>query len=813
MLYTSKEYKKRVLKHRSVCKGKITFTDGNTLDISDEDIVESGFRIEDSVSGDNEFQIGAAVINQLSLQLINKRDRFSPYDFYEAEVRVWDGQRMEDGTIEYLKKGVYTVDAPVSPGMTIHLTALDHMAKFDRDYSEVPTEYPATLLQIVQDICLYCGVNLASSRFDRDDYIISKRPETDMNCREVISYAAQIAGCFSRCNVDGGLELKWYDTSAFDGADAVDGGRFDYYSSETYQTGDSADGGYFDDLSPDRYLSGDSVNGGTFEEMSRYHHLYSLADLTVNTDDVMITGIQVSADGDEAAYLFGEEGYILAIEKNPLILSGQEQAIAEHLGRKIIGMRFRPLSCSCLGDPSIEAGDCVYISDHKGNSYPCYLTKVVYSIGDYMNLSCDAKTPSANKGVRYSNNTKAIAAARKEVKEQLSSYDMAVRDMTSLMANSMGMFETVEITENGGRIVYQHDKPELAESQVIWKKSEQGFMASNDGGNTWVAGMDASGNAVLNVLAVIGINFSWARGGTLTLGGNGNGNGILKILNALGEQVGYIDNTGVHFNEGSFTGTVNATTLNSENANITGGQININSNNKSRSNVVLKYNYPSWKNLLSLKPEGIKLIEWQPSFSGYYMTGLSGSSIFGGLTTGFSENALLSSVKVAIHSGTGDISIAGTLGAQNIGAEGTKSRIISTSDFGKVLQYCYETPSPMFGDVGSGKLDEAGLCYIYFDVVFMQTVSTDMEYQVFLQKEGMGDLWIAEKNEEYFLVRGTPGLKFSWECKVKQRDYEYERLDVYDEKPKEQELDYENESFAYLMDYERNLLDYEEIIN
>ena len=148
MLHTSKEYKNG---GRSYCKAKISFVDGTVLDVTDEDIMESGFKIEDSVSGDNEFQIGAAIINQLDLQLRNKQDRFSPYDFYEAEIQIWDGRMMADGRIEYLKKGIFTVDAPISPGTTIHLTALDHMAKFDCAYADVPTEYPATLLQIVQD--------------------------------------------------------------------------------------------------------------------------------------------------------------------------------------------------------------------------------------------------------------------------------------------------------------------------------------------------------------------------------------------------------------------------------------------------------------------------------------------------------------------------------------------------------------------------------------------------------------------------------------------------------------------------------------
>lgn len=54
------------------------------------------------------------------------------------------------------------------------------------------------------------------------------------------------------------------------------------------------------------------------------------------------------------------------------------------------------------------------------------------------------------------------------------------------------------------------------------------------------------------------ISFTYAKGGTLTLGGKENGNGLLKILDASGNQVGYIDNTGVNFTKGTFSGTLSA---------------------------------------------------------------------------------------------------------------------------------------------------------------------------------------------------------------------------------------------------------------
>lgn len=115
----------------------------------------------------------------------------------------------------------------------------------------------------------------------------------------------------------------------------------------------------------------------------------------------------------------------------------------------------------------------------------------------------------------------------------------------------------------------------------------------------------------------------------------------------------------------------------------------------------------------------------------------------------------------------------------NFTVAGTKNRIIQTEDYGAVLQYCYETTSPMFGDVGTGKIGDDGVCYIYFDPIFAKTVNTAIEYCVFLQKEGEGDAWISKKTTDYFLVCGTPKLAFSWEAKAKQVKYEYDRLENY----------------------------------
>lgn len=117
---------------------------------------------------------------------------------------------------------------------------------------------------------------------------------------------------------------------------------------------------------------------------------------------------------------------------------------------------------------------------------------------------------------------------------------------------------------------------------------------------------------------------------------------------------------------------------------------------------------------------------------------------------------------------------------------GTKNRIIETENYAERLQYCYETPTPMFGDVGEGAIDKTGKCYVWLDDVFAETIDTDVQYQVFLQAYGEGNVYVNERSPSYFVVCGTPGLAFGWEIKAVQKGYDTVRLESF-EKPVHEE--------------------------
>ena len=131
-------------------------------------------------------------------------------------------------------------------------------------------------------------------------------------------------------------------------------------------------------------------------------------------------------------------------------------------------------------------------------------------------------------------------------------------------------------------------------------------------------------------------------------------------------------------------------------------------------------------------------------------------------------------LKFYVNSDTGNTYVAGTLSVT-----GTKSRISETKNYGERLFYCYETPTPYFGDMGEGKTDESGKCYIFLDDILDESI--EGKYQVFLQAYGDGRLYVSERTSTYFVVEGEPNIAFGWELKAPQKGYSLDRLEPYEQ--------------------------------
>lgn len=436
------------------CKVKIKLKSGKELVLTQSDLWEGGFSMDDATSGSGSFDIGQVITNRLKLNLDDSEEQYSVYDFLDAEATAWRGGILQDGTTELLQCGSFLVQEQSNPDSSVDLTCLDNMCRTEIPYSEVSTVYPATIQVIVQDICSRCGITLATTQIDNGGYVVSERPNDEaLTCRDVLHYAAQISGSFARCDALGRMELRWYN------------------------------------------------------EKATKHKITAIKSFTPENQDIIITGIQATDASDEKqSSLYGEKGYVLEVSDNPLIEAGKAPVVASYLGKKIIGMSFRPLDLTCILDPSAEAGDPAEVTDRKGKTYTCWITNMTYATGRDTKITCDAESPSDRAAVRFSEQTKAIIENRNKIEKERTERELALKNLSKQLAESSGMYITSEKQEDGSTIYYAHDKPKLDESQIVWKMTATAIGISADGGKTYPYGLDVSGRAILDRIYVIGIN-------------------------------------------------------------------------------------------------------------------------------------------------------------------------------------------------------------------------------------------------------------------------------------------------------------------
>lgn len=547
MLNVSAKWQRAVMLDNDInvnCFTDIVTASGEKIPISDSELWANGFEVNDSTSSNGTFTIGALVAGKLKIKLNNIYEDYSKYDFDKASVTAYVSKSFSDGTTEKLKIGEYRVSETSYDGSLITLTCLDNINNFNREYDS-NLSYPTTAYEVVRDACIKCDVPFTMARFDNSDYVINEIPSDNQKLTygQVIAYILQLSGLWGKCGHDGELLIEWYDMSQF-GSQNYNGGTFSTKTTP-YSDGDSVDGGNFTD-----YSSGDSVDGGTFTESRNYHNVYTQKDLNVATDDVVITGVKVIVTSKEdkakdVNALAGKEGYVVSISDNPFISADKAQTVANYIFKKIGGMRFRPLDATLLSNPLIESGDVALVTDRKQNTYSCFISNRTFTVGNGTKISCDAENASRNSADKFSSETKAVVQARKVAQAQLSVYDKQMQLLTQLMSQSLGLFKTEQVQEDGSIIYIMHNKADLNSSNIQWKMTANGMAVSNDYGKTWNAGIDKDGNAIFNIMSAIGINFDWAHGGTLTLGGENNTNGKQYVKDANGKTLVTLDNKGI----------------------------------------------------------------------------------------------------------------------------------------------------------------------------------------------------------------------------------------------------------------------------
>ncbi len=503
-------------------KAAITTAGGTVLHLTASDFKQGGVRLSEATSGAGSFDLGAAVISKLTLTLNNSDGRFNNSQFVGGQISsIQIGVTLPDASTEWIPLGVFDIDSVKYSGTAAEIVAYDFLSRADRELPAVSC--PVTLGKLIRYVCTHCGIIWSGQSFLNDDYTLEKMPEK-ATCRDVISYAAALAGCFARMSREGQLTFGWYgcDMPLWYCESWLDGGSFLNAASS-----DEANGGEFFNY------DNDSTDGGR-NDFRGFCVIGSPKKLT-GDKPVTVTGITftepdkeqtgIDEGGNEVietvpgnSYICGTDEYAFDLSDNPLLTHDVPDVLAA-LGGKLIGESFNPISLACPSNPALEAGDIVTVSDRRGNTYRAYVNRCEYKFGASQSLSCEAKTASENSAAHYNAVSRLEQKLKKDTDAKISAYGTRLQELNNLMLNSMGVYKTAVQNEDGSVTHYTHDKPTLAASSYIACETANGFAYTNSGWNdgapVWQYGMTADGNIICNVLSAVGIVADWIQAGRI----------------------------------------------------------------------------------------------------------------------------------------------------------------------------------------------------------------------------------------------------------------------------------------------------------
>lgn len=379
------------------------------------------------------------------------------------------------------------------------------------------------------------------------------------------------------------------------------------------------------------------------------------------------------------------------------------------------------------------------------------------TLGKKEKVALSAKSSQISEEVKKT--VEAIVPASKILNE-------AQENATQIITSAMGGYVYKTRSE-----LFIMDTDDPATATKVWRWNINGLGYSPNGiDGPYELAMTMDGSIVADFIQAGTMLADRIRGGELALGGVNNADGVAKMYNGSNGLFGTWDNSGV-----TIIGSHSTTSIGSDKIRMKDASyphyVEMSTYFGSRPNLIVRGNNDYHRTYISSESISID----------------GGAGIYLNDTTG------------NVYTQTFRATIDGSLFLlRDLNVYGTKSRIAKTEDYGDRALYCYEMPSPVFGDLGEGRLDESGNCVIFIDDIFAEVIDTDCQYQVFLQAYGDGQCYVLGRTAAYFVVRGTPNMRFGWEIKAVQKGFDTMRCEEY--AASEQQTDELEELMNYLED-------------
>ena len=371
----------------------LTFPSGTELKGGSPGSAVKSLTLHTAVNSGQEFTIGSA---------------FS--DYIEAEIWADPGGSLQitagdaltyyrqDDAGNRTKVGVFYAEKPTRTKRNSYkVTAYDTMSKLDADFSgwlhANQAQFPKTIWQLVQLACQRAGVALASSSLPiNGSYSVQAFYADDLTCRQIISWAAEAAGCYAHMNADGKLQFLTYSDKRSTAKITPDGAS----NSTAY---------YADSLSYEDY---------TVKAIEKVQIRQSDRDVGV-----------IYPDSTTATNTY-------AVQGNLLLTTGTEanlKTVVQNLYNVLKNVTYTPCKVSVPSSSGLTCGQIVHVKDARGREFDTYLMSATISSGKASFESVGSASRESSSAVN-SQSYKNLTGKMLEIKTSVDGLEVKASDLT-----------------------------------------------------------------------------------------------------------------------------------------------------------------------------------------------------------------------------------------------------------------------------------------------------------------------------------------------------------------------------------------------
>ena len=376
-------------------KNLIVKSDGTEIDSS----LILSCTLTQTLNSGQEFTIGSACTDEIEVEYLAQDDNLIAKG--DVLTLYWVN---DSGT--KTKVGIYYCEKPNYQGlmreisgtsMVYKVVAYDTMSKLDADFSgwlrANQAQFPKTIWQLVQLACQRAGVTLASSSLPiNGSYSVQAFYADDLTCRQIISWAAEAAGCYAHMNADGKLQFLTYTDKRSTAKITPDGAS----NSTAY---------YADSLSYEDY---------TVKAIEKVQIRQSDSDVGV-----------IYPDSTTATNTY-------AVQGNLLLTTGTEanlKTVAQNLYNVLKSVTYTPCKVSVPSSSGLACGQIVHVKDARGREFDTYLMSATISSGKASFESVGSASRESSSAVN-SQSYKNLTGKMLEIKTSVDGLEVKASDLT-----------------------------------------------------------------------------------------------------------------------------------------------------------------------------------------------------------------------------------------------------------------------------------------------------------------------------------------------------------------------------------------------